>query len=383
MTRQAVIVGRGAVTPAGIGVSALWSTLRDGRSCVRAEPLFDVQGIPMAGVSARIPDADLAQLAERSERRSDAECLLWEVLRQALDEARVEPGSLPATALLTTQLPEPAREGLGSTLAHDLGKRLDTRLHLTSLHATCATGLRLVCEAARLIELGQFERVIVGVVSRPLDAVHIAAFGRALALSRWDGAPQAASRPFDQRRSGFVFGEAAGALVIEAEDLARSRGAPGFGRILGWGLAMNAQHFLRTSMKHMVGVQRAALARSGCEPRDIDLFDAMGSSSPIGDADEARSIHRVFAERLPELWVSASKAVLGYSSQASAVAELVVCTAALAEGIVPPVPTCEAQEPDLELPLARVARPANLRRVLKHAFGMGGHYGALVFERMG
>jgi 3-oxoacyl-[acyl-carrier-protein] synthase II len=109
----------------------------------------------------------------------------------------------------------------------------------------------------------------------------------------------------------------------------------------------------------------------------------MGSSSPVGDADEARAIHRVFGERLGEIGVGASKAVIGYSSQASALVELVAASCALGEGIVPPVPTCETQEPNLELPISRTARAARLDVMVKHAFGMGGHYGSLVLQRMG
>jgi 3-oxoacyl-[acyl-carrier-protein] synthase II len=293
VSRRAVIVGRGAVTPAGAGVAPLWDAVRNGISCVRAEEFLDLEGLPIAKVSARFPDATLAEINARhgSPGRPEAEALLREAVAQALAESGISARDGANTVLLTTQLPESgfertspetgygaalreparradgaaARQGLGASWLADLRARLGSGLTTFSMQATCATGLRLVCEAARLIQLGRAERAIVAVLSRPVDAVHVAAFARALALSRWDGAPSAASRPFDQKRSGFVFGEAAGALVIEAEELARARGAAGFGRILGWGLAMNSQHFLRTSLRHMLTVVRAALRQSRLE----------------------------------------------------------------------------------------------------------------------
>lgn len=407
------------MSPAGIGVGPLWEAVAAGSSKVDSEKLLELEGLPIASVSARIPTAALSQVTERwsGTRRSDGEALLWEVIDQALLESQAEAQHRPRTALLTTQLfetgfesstPEPSygeqirsarggagdlrahyamrpplpREGVGSRLHSDLAQRLNTELSVLSLQATCATGLRLVCEAARLIQLGRVDRVIVGVVSRPVDASHIAGFARALSLSRWDGLPSAASRPFDQQRSGFVFGEAAAALVIEAEDRASERAAPSFARILGWGLAMNWQHFMRTSLLHMVRVMRQALAMSGLEPDRIDLLDAMGSSTQMGDADEARAIHRVFGRSTESLRVSAEKAIFGYSSQAAALVELIACTCAMRAGLAPPLPHCESQEAELELPISATADRRAIELVLKHAFGMGGQYGALVMQRM-
>jgi 3-oxoacyl-[acyl-carrier-protein] synthase II len=413
VTRNVVITGRGAVTPAGIGVDTLWSAVQSGRSCVTREDFLEVEGLPIAPVSARCRAEDFAVLGNRHpERRSASEALLWD----AVDQALVESGEhrARATVLLTTQLPESgfewpeatsygdalratgagadraaqlrayaerpvaAREGVGTPWFVDLARKLGPELRVVPLHATCATGLRLVCEAVRLIRLGRCDRAVVAVLSRNVDALHVTAFARALALSRWDGAPQAASRPFDQRRSGFVFGEAAGALVIEAEDVARARGASSFGRLLGWGLATNLEHFLRTSFKHMVRVMREALQRSELEPARIDLLDAMGSSSMVGDADEARAVYRVFGDDLSRLRVCADKAVLGYSSQAAAIVELIAATCALRDGCIPPVPTCESQESGLELPIAKAPQRAPIGLVMKNAFGMGGHYASLV-----
>lgn len=411
--RGVVVTGRGAVTPAGIGIGPLWQAVAAGRSCVGREEYLDVEGLPIAPVSARCRAEDFATLrARHPERRCGSEALLWEAVDQALRESGEDRAR--SSVLLTTQVPESGfewpetsaygdelraaatgperaaqlraytarppveREGVGSRWLADLARRIGPELRVLPLHATCATGLRLVCEAARAIRLGRCERAVVAVLSRNVDALHVTAFARALALSRWDGAPAAASRPFDQRRSGFVFGEAAGALIIEAEDAARARGAPIHGRLLGWGMATNLEHFLRTSFKHMVRVMKDALRASEIDPARIDLLDAMGSSSMVGDADEARAIHRVFGDDLGRLRVSAQKAVLGYSSQAAAVVELIAATCALGDGLVPPVPTCEAQESGLELPIGRTAERAALRLVMKNAFGMGGHYTSIV-----
>jgi len=417
MNARAVITGRGAVSPAGIGVQPLWDGVRSGVSFVRGETSLDLESLPIAAVSARLPTSALDQVNARwrSTRRSDAEALLWDVIDQALAESQVDSGPPARTAFLTTQLfesgfedstPPPAygdevrsatgdlrahylrrppvpREGVGSSLITDLAKRLGGEVSVLSLQATCATGLRLVCDAARLIQLGRVDRVVIGVVSRPVDAVHFAAFARALALSRWQGIPSAASRPFDQQRSGFVLGEAAAGLVLESETLARRRGVPGFARVLGWGLAMSSHHFLRPSLTHLIRVMRQALAASGVAPGQIDLLSAMGSSTGLGDSEEARAIHRVFGEDLDRLRITAEKATLGYSVQAAALLEIIASTCVMKSGLVPPVPHCERQDTDLELPISASSESGRIDLVLKNAFGLGGHYGSMVMQGVG
>jgi 3-oxoacyl-[acyl-carrier-protein] synthase II len=405
------------VTPAGVGVAPLWSAVAEGVSQVQAEQLLELDDLPIASVSARLPAATLSEVTERwsSTRRSDGEALLWEVIDQALREGRVDSRPRGRTAFLSTQLwesgfesstsrptygeqlrsaadaggdlrlhyqkrPPVPRGGVGSRLVHDLSRRLNTELSLLSLHATCATGLRLVCEAARLIQLGRVDRVIVGVVSRPVDAVHFATMSRALSLSRWQGAPSAASRPFDRQRSGFVLGEAAAALVLEAE--ADAADVPPLASILGWGLAMSSAHFMRPSYTHMVRVMRQALGTSGVEPAHVDLLDTMGSSSQLGDTEEARAVHRVFGEGVSRLAISAQKSIVGYSMQAAALVELIAATSAMQAGLAPPVPHCEQQDTDVELPILTRAEPRPLERVLKNGFGVGGQYAALLMQRL-
>ena len=418
MSASVVITGRGAVSPAGVGVMPLWQAVASGTSQVRTETLLDLNGLPLAPVSARFPNVALDEIVGRwsATRRSDGEALLWEVINQALEECHADSRPRARTTLLTTELcesgfesstPMPSygeqlrratdlrslrshyaahpplpRDGLGSRLSADLARRLDTNLAVMAMQCTCATGLRLVCEAARLVRLGRTDRAIVAVVSRPVDAPQLAAFARALSLSRWEGKAEAASRPFDQQRSGFVFGEGAAALVIEPEKLVGAGETPSFARLLGWGLAVSFQHFMRPSLLHMVRVMRRALEASQLEPQQVDLIDAMGSSTQLGDAEEARAIQRVFGAALDGVSVSAQKAVLGYSSQAAGLLELIGCTQAMQEGLVPPAPHCERQEPELELPLPARAEHRPIGRVLKHAFGLGGQYAALALERL-
>jgi 3-oxoacyl-(acyl-carrier-protein) synthase len=130
----------------------------------------------------------------------------------------------------------------------------------------------------------------------------------------------------------------------------------------------------------MVRVMRQALGASGVDAGEIDLVDSMAASTQLGDAEEARAIHRVFGGELERLRVSAQKSMLGYSVQAAALLELVSCTKAMQAGLSPPVPHCEQQDTDLELPISASAEARPVQHVLKHAFGLGGQYGALVLE---
>jgi 3-oxoacyl-(acyl-carrier-protein) synthase len=128
----------------------------------------------------------------------------------------------------------------------------------------------------------------------------------------------------------------------------------------------------------MVRVMRQALAHSEVSSQAVQVVDAMGACSPIGDADEARAIQRVFGASLDGMRVTAGKAVLGYSAQVASVLEVIADTCSFSDGIVPPVPTCERQEPGLELPVGREPLARSVDLIMKNAFGMGGHYGSLI-----
>jgi 3-oxoacyl-(acyl-carrier-protein) synthase len=383
------------VTPAGVGVDRLWGAIRSGRSAIDSETVLDLEGLPLVPVSARIPCSALATIREAWNVPED-EALLRAVIDQALDEsglvesaASARPGRVAVLTSLQgemgmdetgTRTPQPW--GIGSSFYGDLCERLGTAPSLLPVQATCVTGMRLVGEAARLIETDRADCAVVAVASRAITPLYLAAFSRSLSLTRWGGPPSTACRPFDRRRTGTVLGEAAAAVVIESEAAVARRASSPLGRIAGWAAASAIENPIRPSHGSMAKVMRRAIANAGLTPAAVELVDTAGTGSILGDRMEGRAIHQALGDRVPELGITAHKSMLGYTSRASSLVELLADIAAMHASVVPPVPTCEEQHPeDEELPIRTTEQPREFDTVLKNGYGMGGQYTALVLKK--
>ena len=190
--------------------------------------------------------------------------------------------------------------------------------------------------------------------------------------------------PFDARRSGFVLGEGAGVLVLEAEEVARRRGARVHAELLGYGASTDAHHITQPPADGR-GAQRAirvALAAAGVAPGTVHHVNAHGTSTKQGDVAETRALHAVFGAHARSLAVSATKSMTGHLLGAAGAVEAIYTVLALREQMVPP--TINLDEPDPECDLDYVphrARHARLGVALSNSFGFGGTNAALVFGR--
>lgn len=250
------------------------------------------------------------------------------------------------------------------------------------LEATCAGGLRAIAEAARLLRTGRIGLAVVAAsVSRNTHYV-LSQYGQLMALSRWKGAAEQASMPFDSRRSGMVINESSAALVLETAEHARRRGVETVHAVIdGWGLAVDISHVTAPRIDTVERVIRNALAHAGVSPDGIDSVNAHGTSTRLNDITEARALHRIFGERMKEIDVCAVKSLTGHGSAASGVVESTVAALTLCRGVVPPVVTCTEPDPkcDLKTSLRPVERQVDT--VLKNSFGFGGQYASMVFRR--
>jgi 3-oxoacyl-[acyl-carrier-protein] synthase II len=253
-----------------------------------------------------------------------------------------------------------------------------------SMASACATGTHSIATAALMIEAGEAEVMIAGSAEAATRQNTVAGFGNARALARAkDGDPTRASRPFDKKRSGFVMGEGAGALVLEDEQHARARGAKPLCYVAGFGMTTDAYHVTGPHPEGLgvvLALQRA-LARAGIGPGRIDYLNPHATSTVQGDIAEYRALHRVFGDRLATIPISATKSMIGHVLGGAGAVESIAVVCTLRDQMMHPSINVDELDPELRLDVVREARSADVRWAAKVSAGFGGHNCALVLER--
>jgi 3-oxoacyl-[acyl-carrier-protein] synthase II len=418
MRRRVVVTGMGVVTPVGIDVDRFWQAHLLGVSGIRREELCHLSGLPCAPVSGRVHPGDVAALRQRPEARGRRwiELATGDAVRQALRQAGlVEPIVVPAAVVTTdvvgTSVPE-FRSYIGNlrrmaarvpldrpSLQRVLGRAREPRLHNVSLlladlatqlrgpivplivEATCATGARVLAEAARLIEMGMAEVAVAAASSARLTQYIFGTYAQMSAITRWPGPPEEASKPFDRRRDGMVLAEGAGAMVLESSEHAQKRGATPLARLCGWGIVNGGAHPTAPAQALITRTITRALAHAGTSFAEIDAVSTHGTSTRLNDQHESAALRQVFGDRVGQMGFWASKAILGHSSIAAGLIESVAAVLAVREGRIPPVRSCREPDPACGIPFVSESEARPVQRVLKNAFGFGGQYAAIIFAR--
>ncbi len=243
-----------------------------------------------------------------------------------------------------------------------------------SVASACATGAHAIGEGMRMIERGAADVVVAGGTEAALTSLCIAAFRRMGALSS-DGV----SRPFDARRDGFVMGEGAGVLILEREEHAQARGAPVFGRIVGYGASNDAFDMVQPDELGAGALiaMRAALADAAATPDEVGFISAHGTGTPINDRVETVAIRTLFGSDAPP--ISSTKSAIGHLLGAAGSTEALVCIEALRRKLLPPTINYTERDPECDLDyLVDGAREApDVRLALSNSFGFGGQNACL------
>ena len=225
-----------------------------------------------------------------------------------------------------------------------------------------------------MIRRGEADVAVAGGAEAAISPLVVAGFAAAKALTE-SADPATASRPFDANRDGFVIGEGAGVLLLEAEEHARARGAAALAELAGYGATSDAWHVTQPA-EDASGAARAiemALDDAGAAPDDIDYLNAHGTSTPLNDRFETLAVKRVFGEYAYTLPVSSTKSMMGHLLGAAGAVEAGIAILALRHGAIPPTINYETPDPDCDLDyVPNAARPAPLRAVMSNAFGFGG-----------
>jgi len=202
------------------------------------------------------------------------------------------------------------------------------------------------------------------------------------ALSTRNDDPAAASRPFDTARDGFVIGEGAGIVVLEALEHAEARGATILAELVGYGATADASHITLPAPGGIGAVRaaRRALEKAGLEPADIDHVNAHATGTSVGDVAEGVAINNALGSHRPAVY--APKSALGHSVGAVGAVESILTVLALRDGIVPPTLNLKNQDPEIDLDVVHgSARPGNYQYAINNSFGFGGHNVALAFGK--
>ena len=246
---------------------------------------------------------------------------------------------------------------------------------------SCASGAVSIGDAFRAIARGDIRAALAGGVEAPLSPLIFGAFTVIRAMSTRNDDPQRASRPFDRGRDGFVMAEGSGVLFIERLDDALARGVHVYGEIIGFGLTNDAHHMSapRPDGSINAAAMRRALTEAGIEPGEVDVVNAHGSATTLGDRSEALAIDQVFAGR--DVPVSATKGQHGHALGATGAWEAALSLLTFAHHIVPKTVNHTEDDPDCPIAITRAPLELAPRIVLSNSAGFGGINAALVFRR--
>jgi len=409
--RRVVVTGLGATTPLGGDVATSWSNLLAGKSGVRTLEHDWVQKfelpVTFAGQAAQLAsDVLTPQEAKRLDPSSQFALISAREAWQDAGEPEVSPERLAvdfATGIggvwtlldaydtlrergprrvLPMTVPMLMPNGPAAAIGMDLGARAGVRTAVSA----CASGNESIANAMQRIQLGQADVVVAGGAEAAIHPMPIAAFAAMHALSKRNDDPQAASRPYELNRDGFVMGEGAGALVLEDYEHAKARGAKIYCEIVGGAVTSDAYHITAPDPEGS-GAARAVLAaleQAGAAIEDVEHVNAHATSTPVGDIAEYTAIKRVFGAHTENLLVAATKSATGHLLGGAGAIEAVFTILSLKDQMVPPTINLDDQDP--AIPLNVPSKPTKLARpdaiAISNSFGFGGHNAVLAFRNL-
>lgn len=409
--RRVVVTGLGAVTPIGNNVAAYWDGLSSGRNGVGPITLFNASR-HACRFAAEVKAFEPAGWLEPKEaKRWDRFCQFGVVAAKQ------------AVAAAGLSIDETNRHRVGVSIGSGVGGLLmmETQAHVladrgpdrvspfcvpmmipnmatglaaialgakgpsSAVATACAAGSNAIGDAFRQIQLGLADAMVCGGAESAITPLGVAGFASAKALSFRNDDPATASRPFDAERNGFVIGEGAGVLVLEALEHAQARGATILAEIVGYGTTCDAHHITAPAPGGSGGAEaiRLALIDGRLAPEAVDYINAHGTSTQANDSNETAAIKTALGEHAYRIPVSSTKSMTGHLLGGSGGIEAVASVLAITHNLVPPTINYSNPDPACDLDVVpNEAREHNVNVVLSNSFGFGGHNVCLAFRRM-
>lgn len=409
--RRVVVTGLGIVSPVGNDVAGAWASVLAGRSGIGPVTRFDTSNFP-THFGGEIRQLDLEPyLSVKDARRMDAFMQYGVVAgMQAMRDS-----GLVATEANSDRIGVLMGSGMGGleSIEQTYDKYLETHspkkvspffipasiINLVSGHLSiafnitgpnlaiataCTTSTHSLGLAMRLIQYGEADAMLAGGSEMATCVTGMSGFAQAKALSQRNDNPQAASRPWDKDRDGFVMGDGAGAMLLEEYEQAKARGAKIYAEIVGFGMSGDAYH-VTAPPDNGEGARKAmakALSDAQLNPDQVQYINAHATSTELGDRAETLAIRRAFGAAADKLAVSSTKSMTGHLLGAAGAVEAIFCVLALRDQVVPPTINLDQAGEGCDLDyVPKVARQLSLQYTLSNSFGFGGTNGSLIFRR--
>jgi 3-oxoacyl-[acyl-carrier-protein] synthase II len=410
MPRRVVITGMGVVTALGDTVDRFWSSLCAGQSGVGPLTLFDTSDFKVH-FGGQVRDWDpVARFGSKEARHLDR----FAQFAMAASIAAVDDSGIDFNKYAPESCGVVIGSGIGglnefetqhsimrekgpsrispftipklmvNAASGQVSIRWGLRGPNTAVATACASAANAIGDAYKMIQAGMADVMVTGGSEAAITHMGLGGFASMRALSTRNDDPPRASRPFDRDRDGFVLAEGAGILILEAEEVARARGARIYAELLGYGMSADGSHITAPDEQGR-GAARAmslCLKDARLDPDRVDYVNAHGTSTGLGDLAETRAMKTVFGPHVKRLQISSTKSELGHLLGASGGVELVIAAMAIHTSVLPP--TINLDHPgegcDLDY-IPNVAREVRVDHVMSNSFGFGGHNASLLIGR--
>jgi len=417
--RRVVVTGLGMVSPLASGVEETWSRLLEGQSAAGTIKQFDAEHLAtnyacevpvgdgsdgtfnaddwlspkdqrkvdpfilfgIAAAEMAVRDSGWAPSDERAQERTGVLVgsgigglgTIYENAKTLMEKGprRVSPFFVPAALI--------------NLVSGQISIKYGFRGPNHSVVTACATGAHAIGDAARLIMLDDADVMIAGGAESAINELGIAGFNacKALSTKRRDD-PAHASRPWDKDRDGFVMGEGAGIVVLEEYEHAKARGAKIYAEVTGYGLSGDAYHVTAPAADGdgAKRAMRAAMARAGLNPGDVDYVNAHGTST-MADVIELAGVTEVMGNHAGDLTMSSTKSSIGHLLGAAGAVEAIFCILAMRDQVAPPTINLDELAEETVVDLApNAARERKIDNVMSNSFGFGGTNASLILSRV-
>ncbi|ODU96375.1 MAG: beta-ketoacyl-[acyl-carrier-protein] synthase II [Rubrivivax sp. SCN 70-15] len=410
--RRVVVTGLGLVSPVGNSVAEGWANLVAGRSGIANITKFDASAFACR-FAGEVKGFDVEQYMPGKEARHMDSFIHYGMAAsiqavqdaglphgEALTEAQAERfgvivgsgiGGLPMIEQTDGEYRERGPRRISpffvpASIINMISGHVSIRFGFTgpnlAIVTACTTGLHCIGEAGRLIEYGDADVMVAGGAESTVSPLGIGGFAAARALSTRNDDPQAASRPWDKDRDGFVLGEGAGVVVLEEYEHAKKRGAKIYAELAGFGMGADAFHMTAPNVDGPKRSMLAALRNARIDASEVQYLNAHGTSTPLGDLNETNAIKLAFGAHAGRLVVSSTKSMTGHLLGGAGGIESVFTVLALHHQVAPPTINLTTPDPECDLDYcANQAREMKIDVAVKNNFGFGGTNGTLVFRR--
>ncbi len=409
--RRVVVTGIGLVTPLGLDIETNWKALCEGVSGIGPITRFDASDYA-SRIAGEVPGFDPVQFMPRKDVKKMDIFIHYAVAASAL---AVENSGLVIGSSSAERVGVYIGSGIGGLPSIErqhgellqAGPRRISPFFIVGLivnlasgqvsirhgakgpnmaaSTACATGCHSIGDSMKIIQRGDADAMIAGGTESVIVPLAVGGFAALKALSCRNDEPRKASRPFDKDRDGFVMGEGAGVLILEALEHAERRGARQiYAELVGYGVSGDAYHVSAPSLDGdgPIRVMRNTLKDAEIGPEMVDYINAHGTSTPAGDRTESEAIQKVFGEHAKRLAVSSTKSMMGHLLGAAGGVETAISALALQRGVIPPTINHDNPDPGCTLDyVPNRSRQVNINYALNNSFGFGGTNASLLLKR--